>query len=440
MKAEFTEVSETRKHLSFEVPPEVVETEIERVAKGYTRTARVPGFRPGKVPAGVVRQRYKDQILYDVAHDLIPRLVGDALKERSLQPVATPDIRDVVIEEGRPLTFTADFETMPPVDPGNYVGITARKEAAVLEVGAVDHALEHLQQRAARWHPVEDRPGAAGDTLLLDLTRTRKPRLIALPGEAEPPPAHPDDNKPEDLTNVSIELGNASNPPGFDEHLTGTSAGDARAFTTIYPGDYGIEELAGATVDYAVTVKGIRRKELLPLDDDFAKEVSELETLEALRERVKADLYKEAEHEAEHKMRHALLQELAGRLKTAPDVLVDREIDRRLEEFVRRLMEQGVDPMKSGVDWKEFRERQRPAASETVRSTLVIDEIARRESIDATDEDVAKEIETFAERSGRTATAVRARLEKEGGLDRIRAGVRREKTMTWLVEKANVTS
>jgi len=193
-------------------------------------------------------------------------------------------------------------------------------------------------------------------------------------------------------------------------------------------------------VDYAVTVKGIRKKELLALDDDFAKEVSELETLDALRDRLKSDLQKEAEMESEHKMRHELLQELAARLKTAPDVLVDHEIDRRLEEFVRRLMDQGVDPMKAGVDWKEFRERQRQAATETVRSTLVIDEIARREAIDASDDDLTKEIERFAERSGRTPTAVRARLDKEGGLDRIRAGIRREKTMSWLVEKANVTS
>jgi len=440
MKAEFTEVSETRKHLSFEVPSEVVEAEIDRVARGYTRAAKVPGFRPGKVPAGVVKQRYKEQILYDVAHDLIPRLVGDALKERSLQPVATPDIRDVVLEEGRPLTFVADFETMPPVDPGTYVGITVRKPPAVLEVGAVDRALEQLRQRAARWHPVEDRPAAAGDTLLLNLTRTRRRRTIALPGEAEPPAAHPDDDKPETLQNVSVELGNAANPPGFDEHLTGTTAGDARSFTSTFPADYGVAELAGATVEYAITVNGIRRKELLALDDEFAKEVSELETLDALRERVKTDLHHEAEHDAEHSMRHDLLRELAGRLKTAPEVLVEREIDRRLEEFVRRLMEQGVDPTKAGVDWKEFRERQRQPAAETVRSTLVLDEIARREHIEATDDDVAKEIERFAERSGRTATAVRARLEKEDGLDRIRAGVQREKTMAWLVGKATITS
>jgi trigger factor len=242
------------------------------------------------------------------------------------------------------------------------------------------------------------------------------------------------------VQNVSVELGNSANPPGFDDNLIGVSMNDTRSFTTQYPKNYGVEDLAGVSVDYEVAVKSIRKKELLPLDDDFAKEVSDLETLGALRERIKSDLQKEAEHESEHKMRHDMLQELAGRLKTAPEVLVEREIDRRLEEFVRRLMEQGVDPMQAGVDWKEFRERQRPAAAETVRSTLIIDEIARRESIETTEEDLAKEIDRFAERSGRTPQAVRARLEKEDGLDRIRAGIRREKTMAWLVGKASVTT
>jgi len=438
VKTEFTEVSETRKHLSFEIPPDVVAAEIDRVAKGYSRTARVPGFRPGKVPAAVVRQRYKDQILYDVAHDLIPRLVGDALRERGLEPVATPDIKDVSIEEGQPLKFVADFETLPPIDPGEYTGVTLRKEPAVLEVGAVDQAIERLRQQAARWNPVEGRPAAAGDTLLADLTRTRRRRLVAMPGEAEPPPAHADDDKPETLQGVSIELGSENNPPGFDDHLIGATPDAHRTFTSTMPTNYAVAELAGATMDYDVTVKAVRHKELPALDDEFAKELGEFDSLDALRDRVRHDLQHEAEHESEHKLRHDLLQTLAGRMRTAPDVLVDREIDRRLEEFVRRLMEQGVDPNKANIDWQEFRERQRQAAADTVRSTLVVDEIARREQIDATDEDLDQEIAKFAERSGRTPTAVRARLEKEGALDRIRSGIRREKTMTWLVEKANV--
>ena len=438
MKTEFTEVSDTRKHLTFEIPPEVVDAEIARVAKGYSRSARVPGFRPGKVPASVVRQRYKDQILQDVAQELIPRLVGTALRERQLEPVATPDIRDVVIEEGRALTFVADFETMPPIEPGEYTGISLRKPPAVLEVGAVDHALEQLQQRAARWQPIEDRPATVGDTLLLDLTRTRRTSVIEIPGEG--PARGGADDKPETLQNVSIELGNTANPPGFDDHLRGTSAGDTRAFTVRYPVDYEIAELSGATVDYEVTVKGLRRKELLPLDDEFAKEVSDVETLDALRDKIREDLQHGAEHDADHKVRHDLLVELAGRLKTAPDVLVEQEVDRRLEEFVRRLMEQGIDPMKTEIDWREFRERQRDAAAQTVRSTLVLDEIARRESITVTDDDLAQEIDRFAERAGRTAASVRARLEKEDALDRIRLGIRREKTMTWLLEQANIVT
>jgi trigger factor len=437
MKTEVTEVSETRRQLSFEIPSEVVENEIARVAKGYSKSARVPGFRPGKVPAQVVRQRYKDQILYDVAHDLIPRLVGTALKERGLEPVATPDIKDVVLEEGQPLKFVADFETLPPIDPGDYTGITLRKPPAVLEVGAVDRALEELRQRAARWHPVEGRGAEGGDTLLVDLVRTRRTSLIEIPGEGRPARGGADD-KPETLQHVSVELGAPGNPPGFDDHLAGAVTGDVRSFASTYPANYEVQELAGATVDYDITVKGIRRKEVLPLDDEFAKEVSDVDTLDALRDRVRADLQKGAEHEAEHQVRHDLLTTLSSRVKATPEVLVDQEIDRRLEEFVRRLMEQGIDPTKANVDWQDFRERQRGPAGDTVRGTLIVDDIARREGLEATEEDVASEIARFAERSGRTPAAVRARLEKEGAIDRLRAGVRREKTMKWLLDHSNV--
>src|SRR5262249_52803884 len=157
-------------------------------------------------------------------------------------------------------------------------------------------------------------------------------------------------------------------------------------------------------------------------DDEFAKEVSELETLDALKDRIRTDLQRGAEEEADHKARHDVLQTLAARLRTAPEVLIEHEVERRLEEFVRRLMEQGIDPMKTNSAWQGLRKRRGAPAEETVKSTLVLDEIARREAIEASDDDVAAEIEKFAERTGRTATAVRAGLEKEGSLGRIRGG------------------
>ena len=437
MKTEYSEVSDTRKQLTFEVPPEIVDAEISRVAQAYSRSARIPGFRQGKVPVAVVRQRYRDQILHDVAHDLIPRMVGSALRERGLEPVATPDIRDVVLEEGKPLTFLADFETMPAIDLGEYTGLSLRKPPAVLEVGAVDRALEQLQQRAARWHPVEDRAAEAGDTILVDLTRTKRGRLIQLAGEATPPSEQ--EGKPEALQNVTIEIGNPANPEGFNEQLTGAPIGATRSFPVTYPAEYEVPELAGATVDYEITVKGIRRKEILPLDDDFAKEVSDLDTLDALRAQIQQDLQKGAEQDAEHKLRHDLLTELSGRIRAVPDALVEQEIDRRLEEFVRRLAEQGIDPMKAEVDWEEFRERQRGPATDSVKSTIAVDEVARRESLQASDEDVDREVARFAERAGLTPAAVRARLERDRAFDRIRAGVRREKAMSWLIEHANVS-
>src|SRR5688572_32903171 len=147
MKTEFIDVNDTRKNLVVEIPSTVVDAEIDKVARDYSRAARVPGFRPGKVPTKVVRQRFRDQILHDVAHGLIPRAVDEALRERGVEPVDTPDIRDVVVEEGQPLKFTATFETVPPIDPGNYSGITLRQKPVSVEESAVDQALEQLRDR-----------------------------------------------------------------------------------------------------------------------------------------------------------------------------------------------------------------------------------------------------------------------------------------------------
>src|SRR5258708_3360628 len=227
MKTEFVDVNDTRKNVHIEIPSDIVNAEIERVARGYSRTAKVPGFRPGKTPPRVIKQRFKDQILHDVAQDLVPRAVDDVLREHGMEAVDTPDVRDVTIEEGRPLTFTASFDTVPAFEPGDLSTIALQRPAVAIDDDAVNGALQRLRDRGARFEPVEGRGVDDGDTVVLDLERR----------DAK--------GAPETHKDVSIELGAKANPPGFDAQLLGLQGDATKSFDIQYPQDYPIGELAG---------------------------------------------------------------------------------------------------------------------------------------------------------------------------------------------------
>jgi trigger factor len=432
MKTEFADINETRKSVKVEIPQDVVDAEIDRLARDYSRKARIPGFRPGKAPARVIKQRFKDQILHDVAQDLIPRAVDDALRERGVEAVDTPDVRDVTVEEGRPLTFTASFDTVPSFEPGDLSTITLQRAAVAIDDEAVGGALQRLRDRAARFEPVEGRGVDHGDTVVLDLER--RDLSAATAGAAADAGGQPDKH-----ADVSIELGAKSNPPGFDEQLLGLEVGATKSFVIHYPQDYPIGELANTDVSYTVTVKGLKRRVLPELDDEFAKDLGEFDTLDALKTRIREDLEHEAKHEADRALRADLMKQLAPRVPfEVPTSLVEREIDRRIEEFARRLMDQNVDPRQAGIDWNAFRESQREVARNTVAAALVLDEVTRREQIAVSDDEVEREVATYAERTGRTPAAVRAALEKEGGLSRIAAGLRREKSIDFVMSRAKI--
>src|SRR5262245_15096379 len=421
MKTEFTDVSATQKTITIEIPVDIVDAEINRVAKGYTKQARIPGFRPGKVPTTLVKKRFKEQILHDVAHGLIPRAVDATLQQPRIERVGTPNIKDVGLEEGQPLKFTAAIETVPPFDVGDLSTIEATRHPSVITDEAVEKALQNLRQRGAKFEPVEDRGVENGDTVVLNIERK----------DADGTPDRHDD--------VSLELGSPANPPGFDAELIVLRTGESKTFTIHFPEDYTVKEMANTDVEYTVAVKDIRRKVLPELDDEFAKDVGAFESLSALRERVRADLQQESEAHATQHLRTDVLKQLSERVTfDLPPSLVDREMDRRIEEFASRLMQQNVDPRQAGIDWAQFRESQRDPARASVASALALDEIARREGLTVSAEDVDKEIERFAVRAGRTAAALRAQLEKEGSVARLATGLRREKAVDLVLLRARI--
>lgn len=415
------DVSDTRKQLSIEIPAEVVEASIARVTRSYAKNARIPGFRPGKVPAAVARRRFKSEILQDVARELVPRAVDEALQERGVEPVDSPDVADFAIDEGKPLAFTATFETVPEFEVGDLGTILLQEPSSELAADAVENALQQLRERAARFEPVEGRPAADGDTLVANIERKDAS------GESD---THDD---------VTLAIGGSGNPPGFDANLIGLSAGDTKTFSIHFAEDYAVPQLANTDVTYTVHVKELRQRVLPALDDEFAKDVGDFASLEALRARVQADLIQEAAANARRAVRGALLAELTKRIPfELPSSLVEREMDRRVEEFMRRLMDQGIDPRKAGMDWNEFRNAQRAAAQEAVGSAIALDQLARREQITVDADAVTAEIGRMADALQRTPDAVRAQLEKEGGLPRLVTGMRRERALEHALGQARV--
>jgi trigger factor len=338
-----------------------------------------------------------------------------------MEAVDTPDVREVTLEEGQPLTFTASFDTVPSFDPGDFGTIAFRRASPAINEEAVQLALQRLRDRAARHEPVDGRGVDHGDTVVLDLERRDA------------------GGTPDTHTDVSIELGAKANPPGFDEQLLGLDVGATKAFTIHYPADYPIGELANTEVSYTVTVKGLKRRVLPELDDEFAKDLGEFDTLDALKTRVREDLEHEAKQAAEREDRAELMKQLAARVPfEVPASMIDREVDRRLEDFARRLIDQHVDPRQAGIDWNAFRDSQRGVAREAVAAALVLDEVTRREQLEVTAEEVEREVGRYAERTGRTPAAVRAALEKEGGLSRVHAGLRREKSIDFVMARATI--
>ena len=427
MKADIVDVNETRRDLTIEVPAEAVAEAIGHAAAKLARQARIPGFRPGKVPLNVIKQRFKPQIMQDVAEHLVSKAVGDTLTERGIEPIATPDIKDLVLEEGRPMMFKASFDVVPSFDPGDLSTIQATEPSRAVADDAVTQSLDRLRERNARFEAVESGVVEAGHTVVVGLER-RGTDKDGKQGEVD---TH---------DQVNIELGAPSNPPGFDDHMIGMAAGTSKSFTITYPADYAMPELAGGTVDYTVNLKEIKKRVVPTLDDEFAKDLGDFASLEELRTRIRQDLEHEAMHAAERQVRQDVLKQLAARLPfAAPDALVDREIDRRLEDFARRLMEQRIDPRQANIDWNAFREGQREPAKEAVASAIVLDEVARREQIAVTDEDLDGELQRYADQTGHSVASIRARLQKDGDLGRVAAGLRREKAVTLVLSKAAIT-
>jgi len=409
-----------RRELDLEIPADTVQKAVERVAKEFARVARVPGFRPGKAPITLIRRKYADDIKSEVLQSLVPEQIERALSENKMAPVTQPQVDKVDFGETGPVKFRATFEVFPEFELGQYKDLEVEVEDLKIEDADVDKALEELRDRASTFVPIEGRVIADGDYAQLKLKGV---------------PAGGGENL--EAESVLCHVGGEETMDAFNQNLRGASAGDHKDFDVTYPADYPDPNLKGKTYSYAVEVLGIKEKKRPELTDEFAKDVSDAQTMDELRAKIRENLEHQLKHKRDDEIKNKLMSQMIESHEfPVPDALVEHQMDALLERTVRSLASQGVDPRAVNVDWVSLRGKQRDRSIKDVKAELLLDRVATAENIDVSDEDVEKEIELLAQRSGESATAVRANLTRQGTLDRMKSKLRSEKTLDWLCQNS----
>ena len=411
-----------RRELELEIPADEVSKAMERVAKEFARLARVPGFRPGKAPIPLIKKRFAEDIKGEVLQTLVPQRVEKAVAEQKLTPVSQPQVDKVEYNEGQPVKFRASFEVLPEFALGNYKNLEIEMPEMQITDERVAETLAEMQQRAATFTPVEGRAVENDDFVQVKLHGTPE-------GGGDPLQAD----------SVLCHVGAEETMEPFNENLRGANAGDHKNFDVEYPADYPDAKLSGKKFHYSVDVLGVKTKTLPEINDEFAKDVSDAASLEELKKKIRESLEHERDHRQRELQREKVLAELVKlHVFPVPDSLVEHQMDVRLERVVRSLAQQGVDPRAVNVDWMSLRRRQEERARDDVKAELVVDRIATEEQIDVTEEELQHELEHVASHGGESAEAIRARLTKQGALDRMKAKLRSDKTVDWLAQNARV--
>jgi len=420
-----TATNPTQREIAVEIPADIVSRETEVIIQKFQKMAKLPGFRKGKVPASVVKQRFAEDIKTEVVEQLVPKYFRAETEKQGLHPVSQPRVTDLHIHDGEPLKFTAKFEVLPDFDVLGYNAIKVERPDVTVTDDEVENTLNQLREQNASYSAVEGRPLQDGDFA-----------QVAFKGTPQGEP----DAQPVSMDDVMVELGGSNTIPEFTENLRGVNAGDEKTFTVKYADDFSDERLKGKSFDYTVKVNSIKTKNLPELNDDFAKEMgAQFNSIDQLKAAIRENMEGEKKHRAEHEGKDKLVDELVkANPIEVPDALVEHQVDLRLERGLRALAQQGMktEDMRR-MDFTRLRSGQRDAAKKEVQVALLLEKIADKENVAVTDEDVDKEIHILAAQSQQPVDAVRARLIKEGAIDRIRNRIRTDKTLELLYSRSN---
>jgi trigger factor len=411
-------VVDCKRSLEVEIPVEEVEKARQRVAESIRQRVRLPGFRPGKAPANMIESRYASDIRHEVLEQLLPQAFRARVEKEELHVVGQPNITDLRYERGEPIRFKADFEVAPEFEIADYRGLPVKYEEPVVSDEDVANRLEETRERRAEYVNLDPRPIEDKDYVVV--------LLKSLSGLAQP--------IEQDST---IEVGGGDTFPSFTEALLGANPGDTKEAEVVYPEDYGEPRLAGKAVRFALTPKVIQKKELPALDDEFARDLGDYQTLEELRDAIRKSIFHEKQHAAQQAAKEALIDRLVEANDfPIPETYVNRQIENQLSMQLRQVTGREVDLSKLNLDWAKVKEKQREPAVRSVKASLLLEKISDKEGIKATRDEVDREVQRIAQQEREPIPVTRARLDKDGTLGRIASHIQTEKTLQFLFEQA----
>jgi trigger factor len=442
-----------KRELEVEIPADVVAKHQEALVQQYSKQARIPGFRKGKVPASMVRNRFSSEITSDVVEHLVPQYFREAVVKGGFRPVSQPHIYGLEFTPGEPIKFKAAFEVLPEFDLVDYKAIKVEKPAVTVTDEQIDHEIKLLQEKQASFDPVDEERGAQNGEFV-QVSFEARPKNLADEGaetaeaestETKDAAAESPDQKdaaaqPVQMEEVLVEIGGANTIPEFTKNLAGAKAGEERSFEVSYPEDFYDKRLAGMTFDYKVKVNAIKKKTLPELNDEFAKELSpDFQNLGDLKQRFRENMEAELKHKTEHETKDKLIEELLARHDfPVPRSMVEHQIDLRLERGLRALAAQGMktEDMRR-MDFGRLRAGQEEFAVKEVKSSVLLAKIAIKENIQVSDEELNNEIEAMAAQMQQPVDEVRKRLTEDNAVERLRDRMRSEKALNLLYSNSN---
>ncbi|MEO8735590.1 MAG: trigger factor [Edaphobacter sp.] len=426
---------ELSREIEVEVPAEEVSKAFKTVVKRYQKLARIPGFRSGKVPESLIRSKFGKEIRQEVLESLVSEPFRKAIDDQKLRPVSEPQLLDMQLFDGQPLKFKAAFEVAPEFDVAGYDSVRVTRPEVGLTTEEFDAELARVLDGHATVEPVEeDRPLVDGDWAEIEFRGEVKDLAQTVTEEGV---ANAAQSAPITGEDVLIEIGGKNTLAAFNDALRGATTGQELKFEVDYPSDLGDNRLAGQTVSYDVTVKSIKRKTYPEKNPEFARQLGNYESWDDFENKLREHAADRKKDGLENGAKDKMLEELIGRYHfPVPESFVQQQIDARLDRGLRALAQQGMkaEEMRK-LDFGRLRAAQRDQAVNEVKVSMILDKISEAEGVVVSDEDFDRELLMLSIQSREPLETLRERLTKDGGLERIREQMRREKTGSVLYEK-----